>query len=198
MLVDGEEKMENHVCMVIDIDRCWGCRACEIACKQELELGVGPRPMQVIDIGPRKFDDRLHKESIPTMCLHCDQADCMDACPTGAIYRAADGTVQIDAANCNACAACQAACPFGAVEDLTAEGKFVKCTLCFSRREAGGIPSCAQHCVGRAFTMATKAELEKVIGGRYSWTRGRVVYVSSKWMSLGKALEGDEQARVVR
>jgi Fe-S-cluster-containing dehydrogenase component len=144
--------------------------------------------MFVVDIGPQKIAATLHKESIPTMCLHCDQPECLAVCPSGAIYREADGTVQVDAGSCNGCAACQGACPFGVIEEHPTGGKMVKCTLCFARREAGGIPSCAQHCVGRAFTMATQLELDKVIGGRYSWTRGRVVYVSSKWASLGKEL----------
>jgi len=180
--------MNNPICMVIDLDRCWGCKACEVACKQELELGVGPRPMQVVDIGPRQVNGGLVKDSLPTMCQHCDRAACAEACPTGAIVREGDGTVQIHADNCTGCGACRLACPFDAIGIADGEKKHaVKCTLCFSRRQAGGLPSCAQHCLGRAFAITTEQELLAVIGGRYSWRTGRIVYVSRKWSSLGES-----------
>jgi Fe-S-cluster-containing dehydrogenase component len=181
--------MDNRICMVIDIDRCWGCKACEVACKQEMELDVGPRPMLVVDVGPRKIGDNLHKDSLPTMCQHCEQPACMEACLSGAIYRETDGTVQINAASCIGCAACQTACPFGAIDIMPqAGGRAVKCTLCFQRRQDGRIPSCAQHCIGRAFTLTNEEKLTKVIGNRYSWSNGRVTYVSQKWSSLGETL----------
>jgi Fe-S-cluster-containing dehydrogenase component len=180
--------MQNDVCMVIDVDRCWGCRACEVACKQELNLGVGPRPMWVVDIGPRSLAGKLHKDSVPTMCQHCDQPACLDACPSGAIYRESDGTVQIDSDSCNGCATCREACSFGTLEEFAMEGRMVKCTLCFQRRQEAGVPSCAQHCLGRVFTMTTQSELETVIAGRHTWSRGRIVYVSSKWAGLGDEL----------
>jgi len=188
--------MNKPIYMVIDIDRCWGCKACEVACKQELELGVGPRPMQVVDIGPRQVAGRLVKDSLPTMCQHCDKASCIDACPAGAIGRESDGTVQIYADKCLGCGACQEACPFDAIEMVDGETKLaVKCTLCMSRRQANGLPSCAQHCLGRAFTLTTAAELPLVIGDRYSWHTGRIVYVSRNWASLGEGLEGVNSER---
>ncbi len=181
--------MDNRVCMVIDIDRCWGCRACEVACKQELELDVGPRPLQVVDVGPRQVGGRLEKDSLPTLCQHCDEAACIKACPAGAIARESDGTVQIRSADCVGCGVCRDVCPYDAVA-IVADGnkQAVKCDLCFARRQAGGLPSCAQHCPGRAFTVTTAAELARVIGDRYSWRTGRIVYVSRKWSSLGEGV----------
>ena len=131
---------------------------------------------------------KLHKDSAPTMCQHCDQPACLDACPTEAIYRETDGTVQIDSDSCNGCATCREPCSFGTLEEFVVEGRMVKCTLCFQRRQEAGVPSCAQHCLGRVFTMTTQSELETVIAGRHRWSCGRIVYVSSKWAGLGDEL----------
>ncbi|MBE0555833.1 MAG: hypothetical protein IH628_01260, partial [Proteobacteria bacterium] len=56
------------------------------------------------------------------------------------------------------------------------------------RRIDGGLPSCAQHCIGRAITLVSEEELAALVRGRSSWKTGRIVYVSGKWSSLGAAL----------
>ncbi len=180
--------MSPRVFMVIDLDRCWGCRTCEVACKQELGLGVGPRPMKVEETGARIMESALHRDFIPTLCQHCDQPACQAACPVDAIYRETDGTVQIRQDVCTGCGACATACPFGVMEIAGEEGLPVKCTLCHARRAEGALPSCAQHCIGRAMTLVAEEELEAAVRGRTSWRTGRIVYVSDKWSSLGAAL----------
>lgn len=182
--------MSSRVFMVIDLDRCWGCRACEVACKQELGLGVGPRPMKVEETGARMLEGALHRDFIPTLCQHCDQAECLAVCPVDAIYRETDGTIQIQQDVCTGCAACVTACPFGVMEMDEEGGLPIKCTLCHERRKDGALSSCAQHCIGRAITLVTEEELAGLVRGRYSWKTGRIVYVSDKWSSLGAALQG--------
>jgi Fe-S-cluster-containing dehydrogenase component len=180
--------MSAPVFMVIDLDRCWGCRSCEVACKQELGLGAGPRPMKVEETGARMLEGALHRDFIPTLCQHCDQAACLEACPVDAIYREVDGTIQIRQDVCTGCGACVTACPFGVMEMDEAGGLPVKCTLCHERRKDGALPSCAQHCIGRAITLVAEEELAALVHGRYNWKTGRIVYVSDKWSSLGAAL----------
>ena len=182
--------MSPRVFMVIDLERCWGCRACEVACKQELGLGAGPRPMKVEETGARILEGALQRDFIPTLCQHCDRAACLVACPVDAIYREADGTIQIRQDICTGCGACVTACPFGVMEMDEAGGLPIKCTLCHERRKDGAQPSCAQHCIGRAFTLVAEEELAELVGDRYSWKTGRIVYVSDKWSSLGAALPG--------
>jgi Fe-S-cluster-containing dehydrogenase component len=159
-----------------------------VACKQELEIGIGPRPMLVKEIGPRLIGGRLNRDFVPVMCQHCLQPKCMDACPAEAIYRAEDKSIQIDHDLCIQCGACESACPFGAIEFSDTHGP-VKCTLCFNRRENKWLPSCAQHCQGRVFSVASEHNRDSIIAGKkFVWSAGQVVYVSNKWASLGKML----------
>jgi len=183
---------EKRIGLVIDLDRCWGCKACEVACKQELGIGAGTtRPMLVVEIGPRSIGGTLQRDFVPVMCQHCRQPACMEACPEKAIYRASEGTVQINPDLCERCGHCESACPFGVIS-LTEQYGPVKCTLCMDRREDGWLPSCAQHCEGRAFTVADEREIAAVIKRKkYAWSTGQVTYVSDKWADLGKALTAD-------
>jgi len=180
---------EHTVYLIVDLDRCWGCRACEIACKQELGIGTGPRPVRIEEIGPRKINGKLLTDFVPVMCQHCRHPACREACPTGAIFRAEDKSIQIDFDLCTRCGECEPACPFGVMAHTEQYGP-VKCTLCISRRENGWLPSCAQHCQGRVFTVAADDSTAPIAPGKkYSWSTGRVIYISDKWSSLGKACQ---------
>ena len=119
------------------------------------------------------------------MCQHCDEPACREACPAEAIDHAPDGTVRIDPDLCIRCGDCEAACPYGVI-DLLENGTPLKCDLCQDRREMEWLPSCVQHCPGRALYLATAQTLAEYTAGKtYSWRTGRVVYLSDKWSSLG-------------
>src|SRR5512136_1952212 len=92
--------------LVIDITKCNGCHNCQIACKDE-HVGndwtpyAKPQP----DTGPfwvgvneltRGTIPKVMMTFIPKMCLHCDEAPCIQACKTEAIYKRDDGLVMID------------------------------------------------------------------------------------------------------
>ena len=98
--------------LLIDVDQCVRCHACEIACKQEHELNVGPRWMKVSTIRPRMVQGALHTDFIPTPCFHCDDAPCIKFCSTGALIRRDDGVVLIDKGE-ERIAPCNNTCPAG-------------------------------------------------------------------------------------
>lgn len=89
----------------------------------------------------------------PMSCLHCEKADCVTVCPTGASYkREEDGIVLVDQDKCMGCNLCAWACPYGARELDQAQGVMKKCTLCIDRiydqalPEAERQPACVLTC----------------------------------------------------
>ena len=80
------------------------------------------------------------------VCKHCHNAPCMEACPTGALFKTEFDTVVVQQDICNGCGYCVPACPFGVVELSAVDGKAHKCTLCYDRLKGGLEPACAKAC----------------------------------------------------
>jgi Fe-S-cluster-containing dehydrogenase component len=116
---------------------CMGCHACEVACKQEHKLGVGPRLVRVIEKGC---------DFIPIYCHHCANAPCQKACPSGAIDKTTRGLVLINNDLCIGCKECLEACPFGAMQFEEEKGLAVKCDLCVDRLAENQRPACSLVC----------------------------------------------------
>lgn len=167
--------------LLIDIDKCVGCYACEIACKEEHNLPLESRWCRVVTIGPRKAGDGLHMDIVPIMCIHCDDPICAYFCPVGAIEKRQDGIVIIDEDKCNGCKLCLDGCPYGAIYFNKEKKVAEKCNLCVGRTDDGLEPSCVQHCIGGALEFVTPEELEDITKGVHKVRMGRVCYSSSKW-----------------
>ena len=136
--------------LVVDLDRCIGCFTCELACKQEHDLPVGPRWIRVIQDGPNPIPGGLQLDFYPVVCKHCEDPKCAEACPEEAISKRADGTVTIDLALCTGCKNCIDGCPFGLMDFDEETGKASKCDLCVERLKQGLEPSCVAFCPGKA------------------------------------------------
>ncbi len=133
---------------------CMGCHACEVACKQEHGLGVGPRLVRVIEKTP---------DFIPIYCHHCTNAPCKEACPVEAITRNDQGIVLIDNELCIGCMACVEACPFGAMQFDDDHDLAVKCDMCLDRQKEGKGPVCASVCpTGCIFWGDSKARSDRI------------------------------------
>ena len=132
--------------LLADHKLCFDCRACEVACKQMNKLGDGIRWIHVVTVGPRMVGDEMVTDYLPTMCRHCAEPPCIDACPTEAITKRADGVVLIDDELCNGCMACITACPYAALQYDEARSVVDKCNMCLDRIERGMQPACVQAC----------------------------------------------------
>ena len=116
---------------------CMGCHACEVACKQEHELGVGPRLARVFERAPDFF---------PIYCHHCANAPCKESCPVDAISKSEQGLVLIDDDLCIGCKECMEACPFGAMQFDDDRETAAKCDLCVERLKESKTPACFSVC----------------------------------------------------
>ena len=135
--------------LTVDLDTCVGCHGCATACKQWNSSGtIGPltelNAYADEPDGPwlnriRTYEVKAENEvsktvHFPMSCLHCENAECVTVCPTGASYkREEDGIVLVDQDKCMGCNLCAWACPYGARELDEAQGVMKKCTLCVDR-----------------------------------------------------------------
>ncbi|WP_205665152.1 4Fe-4S dicluster domain-containing protein [Caldimonas tepidiphila] len=159
-----------------DTTLCIGCKACEVACKtwnalpaepnhlsglsydntQQLSASTWRHVMFVEHIGHEPKADGGAAPAMPhfqnrwlmmsDVCKHCANAPCLEACPTGAIWRSEFDTVVVQADICNGCGYCVPACPFGVVDLSEDDGKAHKCTLCHDRLSSGMEPACSKAC----------------------------------------------------
>jgi Fe-S-cluster-containing dehydrogenase component len=157
--------------MVLDTVRCVGCSACVIACKTENAVPAGGFRDWVVGETRGRFP-QLSLENRSERCNHCDHAPCVDNCPTGASYRAADGAVQIARAKCTGCKSCIAACPYGA-RFVHADGFVDKCTFCAHR--AGKSTACTDVCPTECITFGDASDPESAVSRLLASRRWKVL-----------------------
>ncbi len=133
--------------------RCIGCHACEIHCKVNKSLPVGPILCE-ISCQPLKRVKNIPKtEFLFRSCYHCDDPLCVAACPTGAMKKREDGIVFVDETRCVGCMLCAGACPWHIPQYNPATGKAIKCDLCKDRIDRGLKPACVSKCTTKALEL---------------------------------------------
>lgn len=149
--------MTTQYAIMVDTERCIGCKSCETACKQENGVSDGRYRLKVLWINP-KGGRRLDFMAMP--CMHCEKPACAASCPVKVISkRKEDGIVLIDKSKCIGCRYCIHACPYGAVNFDTEKKVADKCTYCIHRLERNEKPACVSKCPGHALTFGLLNEL---------------------------------------
>jgi Fe-S-cluster-containing dehydrogenase component len=158
----------------VDDEHCWGCKACEVACKQEHRAPTGVKLIRVGETKPGGTDSKADSRFIVSLCRHCDEPPCAPACSARAITKRGDGIVFLDRTRCNGCGACARACPYGAVaSDGPGEPPW-KCNMCPDRLEKGLIPSCADNvCLAHCIYFGDARHIDRMIEEK-SWLKHRL------------------------
>jgi formate dehydrogenase iron-sulfur subunit len=94
------------------------------------------------------------------VCKHCTHAGCLDACPTGALFRTEFGTVVVQDDICNGCGYCVPSCPYGVIDQRKDDGRVFKCTMCYDRLTDGKMPACATACPTQSIQFGDLDELQ--------------------------------------
>lgn len=171
---------QTVVGFLTDPTLCIGCKACEVACKEWNQLPADgytfsgesydntgqlsastwrhvkfveashARGTQIAGPMSSESGDPFSWIFLSDVCKHCENAGCLEACPTGAIVRTEVGSVYIQDDVCNGCGYCVVSCPFGVVDrrpaPLPGAGGAFKCTFCYDRQVSGLTPACAKAC----------------------------------------------------
>ncbi len=198
-----------------DATLCIGCKACEVACKEWNEVpsdgyawgglsydhtrslgGSTWRHVKFLEqplaAGPQVLGakDSFRWVFLSDVCKHCERAGCLEACPTGAIFRNEFGAVYVQSDVCNGCGYCVVTCPFGVIGRREGDGRVFKCTLCYDRQLSGLIPACAKACPTESIRFGPLEELEARAEKRVADLRARGYEDALLYTAAGTSVGG--------
>lgn len=155
-----------HNAFLFDATRCIDCRACMVACSVENKISMDKTRIWVAGVGLKGEYPSLERASMVYHCMHCNEPDCLSACPVGAYSKRLDGPVVYNPKKCIGCRYCMNACPFGVPhfdwDKGLIEGAFIdKCTMCPQRIDVGLEPACVATCPTEALMFGDRDDLLK-------------------------------------
>jgi formate dehydrogenase iron-sulfur subunit len=166
----------QKVAKLIDISKCIGCKACQVACMEWNDLrdevgtnhGIYDNPIDLTDkswtvmrfseveVEKGKLEWLIRKDG----CMHCADPGCLKACPApGAIVQYSNGIVDFHEENCIGCGYCITGCPFNIPRISKKDSKAYKCTLCSDRVSVGLEPACVKTCPTGALVFGSKEDM---------------------------------------
>lgn len=178
--------------VLVDLVRCMGCRACQVACKawndntHEITICLGcydnppkfsPDTWSLIRFTETEDAGELHWVFAKLQCMHCEDPGCAAACPVGALKKTADGPVVYDDDRCIGCRYCMVACPFGVPTfEWDKPVPYIrKCTFCADRVAEGMEPACVKACPTDALEFGERELLLDEARGRIAARPGKYI-----------------------
>lgn len=164
------------VAKLIDISKCIGCKACQVACMEWNDIrdevggnvGVYDNPADLTENSWTVMRFTEYEEENGRLewlirkdgCMHCADPGCLKACPApGAIVQYSNGIVDFVEENCIGCGSCVTGCPFNVPRISKKDNKAYKCTLCSDRVSVGLEPACVKVCPTGAITFGSKEDM---------------------------------------
>lgn len=156
----------------LDSSKCTGCKTCQVSCKDEKDLDVGPKLRRVYEYVGGGWQQRngmwqsdVFHYYMSVSCNHCSNPTCVTGCPTGAMHkRAEDGLVVVDQDLCVGCRYCEMRCPYGAPQFDAEKKVMTKCDGCYTRVAKGEQPVCVRSCPQRALDFGPIEQLRAKYG----------------------------------
>jgi formate dehydrogenase iron-sulfur subunit len=170
--------------ILFDVNRCIGCRACQMACKQAHNLPYVPlnqphRPRgeagnwNTPHLTPYDYlvmnaylaegkDGETKWRHVRRACMHCVEPICFEACFVHAYRKTPEGpVVYMDPGICVGCRYCQLACPFLTIQVEWEEvfSRISKCPMCYERVKEGQQPACVAACPTKALEFGKRGGL---------------------------------------
>ncbi len=170
-----QERATQEVVKLIDVSKCIGCKACQVACmewndtrdKIGANQGIYDNPQDLSEASwtvmrysevqtERGLEWLIRKDG----CMHCQDPGCLKACPApGAIVQYRNGIVDFREEKCIGCGYCITGCPFSIPRLSKKDSKVYKCTLCSDRVAVGLEPACVKTCPTGAIVFGTKDDM---------------------------------------
>ncbi len=151
--------------LVLDTERCIGCKSCAAACFYGH-----------VDTPALRYEEVAGGTAMPAICRQCKEAPCVEACPNEAMYVDEAGIVRRSFFLCTGCRSCALACPFGVIDLEMVRGQSAKCDLCADRTPEGLQPRCVAVCPSGALQFLELAEGVPQAG--YTLLSGRTLHRS--------------------
>jgi len=166
----------TEVVKLIDISKCIGCKACQVACMEWNDLrdsvgkniGVYDNPADLsdqswtvmrfseVEVNSGRLEWLIRKDG----CMHCSEPGCLKACPApDAIIQYSNGIVDFHEEHCIGCGYCIMGCPFNIPRMSKKDSKVYKCTLCSDRVAVGLEPACVKTCPTGAIIFGSKEDM---------------------------------------
>jgi formate dehydrogenase iron-sulfur subunit len=212
----------SRTAFLTDSTLCIGCKACEVACKEW--NGVGEDGLEwtglsydnttALGASTWRHVKFVEQPPVPGMggndpsaiswtfssdvCKHCENAGCLEACPTGSIVRTEFGGVFIQPDICNGCAYCIVACPFGVVARNEEDGRAFKCTFCYDRQKVGLEPACAKACPTESIKFGEIEDLRQEAQARISELQERGMSDATLYDPTDTSVAGTHAMFIVR
>ncbi len=101
--------------LVMDMAKCIRCGNCSLACHKVHGNTRLVRRGIHIERPVKPNASSIQSVLMPSVCMHCQDPECLTGCPTGAIARFPNGEIDIEPKTCIGCGDCATQCPYNAI-----------------------------------------------------------------------------------